>query len=99
MILADVFHYIDYQAYVTEGLIINQFKKTIYDCDPNGSGGFNCMYPSDLMAEGKIRGTAVIKAYSYGWSDGENGKLVGIMIGIIFVYRLLGYLALVVRRS
>lgn len=57
------------------------------------------MYPSDLMAEGKIRGTAVIESYRYGHGDGVNGRLVGIMIAIIVVYRLLGYIALVIRRS
>lgn len=96
---ADVFHYIDYQAYVTQGLIINQFKDTTYDCDSNGNGGFNCMYPSDLMSDGKIRGTAVIESYKYGHGSGEHGKLIGIMIAIVVVYRLLGYAALIVRRS
>lgn len=95
---ADVFHYIDYQAYVTEGLIINQFKDTIYVCDSNGTGGFNCMYPSDLMSQGKIRGTAVITSYRYGYDSGEHGKLIGIMLGIIVVYRALGLLALTIKR-
>lgn len=97
--VADVFHYIDYQAWVTQALIINQFKYTTYHCSPSTDGGYNCMYPSDLMTEGKIRGTAVIEAYRYGYNNGENGRLVGIMIGIIFAYRLFGYMVLVLKRA
>lgn len=55
------------------------------------------MYPSDLMAEGKVRGTAVIEAYKYGYNNGENGRIIGIMVGIIFAYRLFGYIVLVLR--
>ncbi|KAJ9664695.1 hypothetical protein H2198_000041 [Neophaeococcomyces mojaviensis] len=94
-----VFHYIDYQAWVTQGLIINQFKTTIYDCAVDNHGGWNCMYPSDLMSEGKIRGTAVIEAFRYGYGSGEHGKIIGIMIGIIAAYRLFGYLLLVLKRT
>lgn len=57
------------------------------------------MYPSDLMSQGKIRGTAIIASFKYGGESGEHGKLIGIMIGIVVVYRLLGFAALVVRRS
>ena len=53
------------------------------------------MYPSDLMSEGKIRGTAVIESYKYGYNNGENGRIVGIMIGMIVAYRVLGYAVLV----
>lgn len=95
---ADVFHYVDYQAWVTQGLIINQFKSTVYDCASDGQGAYNCMYPSDLLSEGKIRGTAIIEAYRYGYNNGENGRILGIMIGIIIAYRLLGYAALVWRK-
>lgn len=57
------------------------------------------MYPSDLMSEGKIRGTAVVESFEYGYNDGEHAKLIGIMIGIVAVYRLFAYLALVVRKG
>jgi len=83
---------------VTQGLIINQFKNTVYDCDADGHGGYSCMYPSDLQSEGKIRGTAVVEAYKYGYGDGENGKLIGIMIGIVVAYRLFSYVVLVLQK-
>lgn len=56
------------------------------------------MYPSDLESEGKIRGTAVIEAYKYGYGNGINGHLIGIMIGIIVVYRIFGYLVLAMKK-
>ena len=54
------------------------------------------MYPSDLAAEGKIRGTAVLDAYQY--SSDRVGEWVGIMIAIIAAYRILGFLVLWVKR-
>lgn len=92
-----VFHYIDYQAWVTQGLILNQFKSTVYDCANRPGGGYDCMWPSDLESEGKIRGTVIIEAYNYSLDFG-HGKLIGIMIGIIAAYRILGYVVLVLRK-
>lgn len=56
------------------------------------------MYTSDLESEGKIRGTAVLRAYKYPWSDDKIGEWIGIMFAIIFAYRILGYLALVIKK-
>ncbi|KAK5457196.1 hypothetical protein LTS15_004977 [Exophiala xenobiotica] len=92
-----VFHYIDYQAYVFQGMMANQFRSTIWNCAKLATG-YQCMYPSDLASEGKIRGTAVLRAYKYPWSDDKIGEWIGIMFAIIFVYRILGYLALVLKK-
>lgn len=102
MLGADVFHYIDYQGYVFEGMMVNQFKESIYDCAPvvgasGGSSGTQCMYPSDLQSEGKIRGTAVLEAFHI--APDKTAEWVGIMIAIIAAYRILGYVALRLRRS
>ncbi|KAK5214607.1 hypothetical protein LTR72_012233 [Exophiala xenobiotica] len=91
-----VFHYIDYQAYVFFGMMANQFRSTMYDCAKVASG-YQCMYPGDSVSEGKIQGTAVLRAYNISWSDGEIGKWLGIMVAIIFTYRILGYVALAIR--
>ncbi|KAH8176696.1 ABC transporter domain-containing protein [Sarocladium implicatum] len=91
-----VFHYIDYQAYVFQGMMVNEFGHRDYDCARTGDGAYQCTYPSDLNSQGKIRGTAVLKAFSI--STGEEGTWVGIIIGIIAGYRLLAYLALVLRK-
>ncbi|CBF69609.1 hypothetical protein AN6369.2 [Aspergillus nidulans FGSC A4] len=37
-----VFHYIDYQAYVFQGMMVNEFAERIYSCASNGSE-CNCM--------------------------------------------------------
>ncbi|KIV78466.1 hypothetical protein PV11_10181 [Exophiala sideris] len=92
-----VFHYIDYQAYVFQGMMVNQFKSTIWDCNKLASG-YQCMYPSDLQSQGQIRGTAVLDAYNYSHSDRKVGEWIGIMFGIIIAYRLLGYGVLALKK-
>ncbi|KIW73267.1 hypothetical protein PV04_01399 [Phialophora macrospora] len=94
-----VFHYIDYQAYVFQGMMVNQFRSTVWDCARSSeSNEYQCMYPSDLQSQGKIRGTAVLRAYKYPWSDGKIGEWIGILLAIILAYRILGYVVLVMRK-
>ncbi|KAE8163758.1 P-loop containing nucleoside triphosphate hydrolase protein [Aspergillus tamarii] len=88
-----VFHYIDYQAYVFQGMMVNEFSQRTYSC----GSGCQCMYQTDLADQCMIRGTGVLK--EYGYATGRTGKWVGILIGIIAVYRLFGYIALVLRRT
>ncbi|GLB06836.1 hypothetical protein AtubIFM57258_002153 [Aspergillus tubingensis] len=88
-----VFHYIDYQAYVFQGMMVNEFQHRIYSCGDS----CQCMYQTDLASECKIRGTGVLQ--EYGYATGRTGKWVGILVGIIAVYRLFAYIALVVRRT
>jgi hypothetical protein len=73
-------------------MMVNQFRDTVYQCAEQ-----HCIYSSDLQSEGKIRGTAVLEAYHYGYSDGLVGKWIGIMITIILGYRVLGYLILKIK--
>ncbi|KNG91707.1 ABC transporter [Aspergillus nomiae NRRL 13137] len=88
-----VFHYIDYQAYVFQGMMVNEFSERTFSC----GSGCQCMYQTDLADQCMIRGTGVLK--EYGYATGRTGKWVGILIGIIAVYRLFGYIALVLRRT
>ncbi|GLI80382.1 hypothetical protein PoHVEF18_008736 [Penicillium ochrochloron] len=88
-----VFHYIDYQAYVFQGMMVNEFSERIYSC----GDGCHCMFNSDLASQCQIRGTAVLQ--QYGYATGRTGKWVGILIGIIAVYRLFGWIALHLRRT
>ena len=92
-----VFHYIDYQAYVFQGMLVNEFRDRTYDCAGSAKSGWHCMYDSDLAPQGKIRGTAILEAFNY--RNGLEGTWIGIMIGIIAGYRLLGYLVLVMRNT
>ncbi|BCR96263.1 putative ABC transporter [Aspergillus luchuensis] len=88
-----VFHYIDYQAYVFQGMMVNEFQHRIYSCGDS----CQCMYQTDLANECKIRGIGVLQ--EYGYATGRTGKWVGILVGIIAVYRLFAYFALVLRRT
>ncbi|EYE96840.1 putative ABC transporter [Aspergillus ruber CBS 135680] len=87
-----VFHYIDYQAYVFQGMMVNEFGRRNYSC----GGGCRCMYSTDLEEQCLIRGTGVLEQYGYG--TGNTGKWVGILVGIIAGYRILGWLVLIWRR-
>ena len=86
-----VFHYIDYQAYVFQGMMVNEFKRRTYNC----AADCQCSFPTgDLQCQ--IPGTSVLSAYGY--PTGREGKWAGIMIAIIVVYRLFGWAALYLRK-
>ncbi|PKS04912.1 hypothetical protein jhhlp_008277 [Lomentospora prolificans] len=87
-----VFHYIDYQAYVFQGMMVNEFKDRTYTCQQTPDGEYQCMYASDLNSEGRIRGVDVLKYFNI--HTGLERQWVGIMIGIIAGYRILAYLSL-----
>ncbi|KAL6856410.1 P-loop containing nucleoside triphosphate hydrolase protein [Trichoderma novae-zelandiae] len=91
-----VFHYIDYQAYVFQGMMVNEFGRRDYSCDETSEGQYQCSYPSDLNSIGRIRGTDVLRQFSI--DIGQEGAWIGIMIGIIAGYRLLAYVVLVLRK-
>lgn len=108
-----VFHYIDYQvsclwnlsgyslrdhsnmhqAYVFQGMMVNEFSHRTYSC----GDACQCMYKTDLADQCQIRGTGVLE--TYGYATGRTGKWAGILIGIIAVYRLLGWIALRLRKN
>ncbi|PQE30924.1 ABC transporter protein [Rutstroemia sp. NJR-2017a WRK4] len=87
-----VFHYIDYQTYVFQGMMVNEFSEREYTCGK----GCQCMYITDLAPECKISGKGVLN--QYGYKTGKTGEWVGILLAIIFVYRMLGLLAMYLRR-
>lgn len=91
-----VFHYIDYQAYVFQGMMVNEFKDRSYACARTGDS-CQCMFPSDLQAQCEIAGTAVLS--EYGYATGTEGKWVGILIGIIAVYRGLALVVSWLRKA
>ncbi|KAF2478469.1 hypothetical protein BDY17DRAFT_306237 [Neohortaea acidophila] len=57
-----IFHYIDYQAYVFQGMMVNQFKDGVYECDRVGNR-YSCQYPSPLNTQVKIEGVAILKDF------------------------------------
>jgi len=88
-----VFHYIDYQAYVFQGMMVNEFSGREYSC----GSSCRCMYDSPLASQCKIDGQAVLDAYGY--KTGKTGEWVGILISIVVVYRLLAWLTLTLKRT
>ncbi|KAH6885020.1 P-loop containing nucleoside triphosphate hydrolase protein [Thelonectria olida] len=87
-----VFSYWDYQKYVFEGMMINEFSDRVYDCGK----GCRCMYDSPLADQCKIAGQAVLD--QYGYRTGHTGRNVVIMISIIFGYRLASWVVLKLRK-
>lgn len=88
-----VFHYIDYQAYVFQGMMVNEFEGRTYDCGL----GCNCMYVTELASQCKIDGKGILDAYGY--KTNRTGEWVGILIAIVAIYRLLGFIVLAWRRT
>jgi ABC-type multidrug transport system ATPase subunit/ABC-type multidrug transport system permease subunit len=94
-----VFHYINYQSYVFQGMMVNEFGSRSFTCAPPNNPGdsCSCMYETELADQCLIAGTAVLDNYSY--SVGDSGRWVGIMVCIILGYRALGWLVLWLRRT
>lgn len=74
-----VFHYIDYQSYVFQGMMVNEFGQRDFNCAVNSEGVCSCIYDSPLADQCLIQGTRVLD--NYGYRTGETGKWVGIQIG------------------
>ncbi|KAG9239110.1 P-loop containing nucleoside triphosphate hydrolase protein [Amylocarpus encephaloides] len=88
-----VFSYIDYQSYVFKGMMVNQFAEVTYTCGSK----CECMFRTPLVAECKIAGQGVLD--QYGYHTGLNGTWVGILLGIVLGYRLLGLAILMVKKN
>ncbi|KAK5999330.1 hypothetical protein QM012_005605 [Aureobasidium pullulans] len=84
------FHYIDFQTYVFQGMMVNQFRKSIYRCSDLKDGQHFCMFPSDLAAEGKIEGTAILDAYGYDYGPNTWAKWLGLSLAIVLMHRVVG---------
>jgi hypothetical protein len=60
-------------------------------------GSCQCLYASELQAQCKISGAAVLE--KYGYAAGKEGEWVGILLGIIAVYRVLAWGVIWYKRS
>jgi hypothetical protein len=72
--------------------MVNEFQHRTYGCGKS----CQCIYQSDLADQCRIAGTAVLDLYDY--KTGQTGKWVGILLGIVLGYRLLGWVALYLRK-
>lgn len=75
-------------------MMVNEFGHgRVYDCGSN----CNCLYDTALASQCKIDGKGVLAVYGY--HSGRTGKWVGISIGILVAYRLLGWAVTAIKRS
>lgn len=86
------FYWINYQRYVFQGMMFNEFEQRIFDCDSN----CHCLYESSLSGQCKIAGTSVLE--NLGYSHEDKGLWIGILIVLIFVFRLGSYVGLKLRK-
>ena len=93
-----VFHYWDYQKWVFEGMMVNEFATRVYQC-AKGTGpdsACTCMWQTELADQCQIAGQGVLD--QYGYRPGHMGRNVGIMLAIIFGYRVAAWLMLQLRK-
>jgi hypothetical protein len=88
-----VFHYIDYQSYVFQGMMHNEFGQRNFTCGPVLEGKCDCAYDTPLKGECLIKGDAI--PASYGLGDAPATYSVFVMIAIIIAYRVLAWAVLV----
>ncbi|KAK4443946.1 P-loop containing nucleoside triphosphate hydrolase protein [Podospora aff. communis PSN243] len=90
-----VFHYWDYQKYVFENMMINEFSERTYTCTSVGDG-CQCMWQTELADQCLIAGQGVLD--QYGYAPGHMRKDIGIMMGIIVGYRVAGWIVLKLKK-
>ncbi|KAI1861575.1 hypothetical protein JX265_009542 [Neoarthrinium moseri] len=91
-----VFHYWDYQKWVFEGMMVNEFADRVYDCAQVPGGGCHCMYSTKLEQQCLIQGQGVLD--QYGYRPGHMGRNVGILMAIVVGYRVAAWVVLTLRR-
>ncbi|KAG0135494.1 P-loop containing nucleoside triphosphate hydrolase protein [Tuber indicum] len=90
------FYWIDYQRYVFQGMMFNEFDGRVYNCAKVGDE-CQCMYPSGLADQCKIEGRGVLTALGYGKKD--VGLWIGVLIAVTFGMRGLAWITLKVKRN
>ena len=90
------FYWIDYQRYVFQGMMFNEFEGRVYDCARVGDE-CQCMYPSGLADQCKIEGRGVLTAIGYGKKD--VGLWIGVLMAVIVGMRGLAWITLKVKRG
>ncbi|KAK6457851.1 P-loop containing nucleoside triphosphate hydrolase protein [Scheffersomyces xylosifermentans] len=86
------FYWIDYQRYVFQGMMFNEFSNRNFNCDSQ----CHCMFDSPLASQCKIQGNAVLE--NLGYSTYDKSLWVGILLVLIFVFRLGSYAVLRMRK-
>jgi len=92
------FHYIHYQAYVFQGMMVNEFERRVYSCaaSADDSSRCSCVYENPSAGECSVSGRHILQLYDIE-TDGFAQRLASIL-GIIAVLRMFGWLMLCLRR-
>ena len=94
--------YIDYQSYVFQGMMINEFQGRKFECRNIYGDCVSCMYEPDKgpVTSGqcpRTDGQAILNSYQYSW---DNTNLwIGILLCIVLGYRLLTLMVLYIKRT
>ena len=90
-----LFHYIDYQSYVFQGMMVNEFGRRNYTCASIGDGKCTCMYNSDLANQCLIEGRAVLDSYGFGTE--RVGRSIAVIFAIVAGFRGLSWAVLYLK--
>jgi ABC-type multidrug transport system ATPase subunit len=93
------FHYIDYQAYVFQGMMVNEFARRTYSCATRTDEDTkcSCVYETLPTEECSVSGRHILQLYDIK-VDGFTTRLAA-MLAIITVLRVLAWFVLRIRKS
>ncbi|KAM0716807.1 hypothetical protein Q7P37_007610 [Cladosporium fusiforme] len=91
-----LFHYIDYQTYVFQGMMVNEFAERSYSCTRNTDIGCSCLYGAADGGSCSVDGQAILELYDI--RDDRLALRIVALLSITLVMRLLAWLALRLSR-
>ncbi len=75
-------------------MMVNEFASRTYSCGPPPC---TCKYQTALAHQCAIDGKGVLA--TYGYKTGKTGEWVGILVAIVVAYRVLGWVALCLKKT
>jgi hypothetical protein len=87
-----VFHYIDYQSYVFQGMMVNEFRDRKYSCIENDNAVCSCLYEVSSSGSCAVDGRFILGLYEI--RTDRFAVRVAALLGIVFALRLLTWLVL-----
>ena len=87
-----VFHYIDYQSYVFQGMMVNEFRDRKYSCIANDDAVCSCLYEVSSSGSCVVDGHFILGVYKI--EADRFARRAAALLGIVFALRLLTWLVL-----
>jgi hypothetical protein len=88
--------YVNYEAYVFQAMMVNEFAHRTYSCATDDGTQCSCVYETPIIEACSMSGHHVLRSYDIE-IDGFATRLVAVLI-IIMVLRILAWLVLRLRR-